>query len=98
MSAGRLSNREILRRMLALAAKYRWGCVRLVAVQLAALALGVIALNFGGTAIDTIVQSVRGQDPPGWPLGIASPQFGSGLQATAALAGVILVLAILRAV
>lgn len=57
-SAG--SNWTLLRRLLALAGDYRWGCARLVAMQLMLLAMGLTALALTGMAVDTIACSAQG--------------------------------------
>lgn len=48
------TNRMLIGRMLALAWKYRWGCVSLLAVNVILLAMGILGLSLMGVGVDFI--------------------------------------------
>jgi ATP-binding cassette subfamily B protein len=92
------SNWTLLRRLLALARDYRWGCARLVALQLLLLGTSLGALALTGIAVDTIACYAQGRgDVPQWPLTLA-PASCSPHAVTAVLAVAVLALALARAV
>lgn len=64
-------DKGVLRRLLALAWTYRWGCVLPLSVQIILLTLGIIGLTFTGLGLDIIARSVNPtSDMPQYPLGI----------------------------
>jgi ATP-binding cassette subfamily B protein len=92
------SNWTLLRRLLALARDYRWGCARLVALQLLLLGTSLGALALTGIAVDAIACYAQGRgDVPQWPLTLA-PADWSPHAITAVLAAAVLALALARAV
>jgi len=44
----------LIRRLLALSWRYRWGCLRVLALQLVMVALGIWGLGFTGLGVDEI--------------------------------------------
>lgn len=92
-----LSNWTLVRRLFALAWRYRGHCLQVLAIQLVLLTMGIVGLSFTGLGIDYIRHKMQGVPlgpnrlhlslPDGWP----SPQV-LGL-----LAGLILLLALARA-
>lgn len=98
MDDSALSNRELIRRLLALTWEYRAGCIRVVALQLLLLALGLAGLGFAGVGIDVVRFQVQpGARPPAWPFGLAPPADWGPVQVLALLAGGILGVAVIRA-
>ncbi len=89
-----------MRRLLAFSWRYRWGCVKVLAVQLVLLVLGLSGLSLTGVAIDYVrSQVVDGAQLPPWPMAgyLHPPADWSPLHIAAVIAGGILLLALLRA-
>jgi ATP-binding cassette, subfamily B, bacterial len=97
MSLDRISNGRLVCRLLSLATAYRWGCVRLVAIQAAALALGVLSLALSGMAIDTLARHARGGELAAALPGLAWLDGRSAWVHVAAFAAAILAVAAGRA-
>ena len=98
MSAA-ISNWTLSRRLLALAWRYRTGCLQVLGVQVLILALGLGGLSFWGLGIDYLrQQTVPGPHPLHWPFGWEPPASWSPLAVVAALGAAILGFAALRAV
>lgn len=93
-----MSNRVLIRRLLALSWRYRGQCIRVLILQLLLLSIGVSGLGLTGLGIDCLQHAV---DPDGkpvrWPWGLAPPATWSPLSIVATIAGIILLLALLRA-
>ena len=68
----------LIRRLLALSWRYRWGCLRVLALQVAMVVLGIWGLGFTGLGVDEIRHAVGGPaaSAPHWPLGWAPPATG----------------------
>ncbi len=99
------SNRELIRRMLSLAWLYRWGCIRIVALQATLLGFGMLGLGLMGVGVDYIRFRVAGQaagtaasvaKPPHWPLGLQPPDDWSPAMVIGAIAAAILAFAAVR--
>lgn len=70
----KVSNAYLLRRMLALGFRYRWGCLLVVALHLLLVAMNVGGLGLTGLGIDFLRHEVDPQSsPPKWPLGFEIP-------------------------
>jgi ATP-binding cassette subfamily B protein len=94
---GDRSNAQLIRRMLALAWRYRWGCLRLLALQGILLATGLAALDLSGVGIDVVLFHAKvAQRPPAYPLGLAPPAGWPALAEVSLISGAILLLAIFR--
>jgi len=93
------SNWTIIRRLLALSWRYRAGCIKVFVYQVILLTLGLGGLGLTGLGIDCIRHQVQCSVPaPHWPAGFVPPAAWSALKVLVVIAGVMLVLAALRAV
>jgi len=98
------SQGTLIKRMLALAWYFRWGCAKVVAFNVALLALELGAVGLVGLGIDYLLQVVA-PDPrkvigPRWPLGLRPPPAWDGhpMRVVLVIALTILLMAMLRAV
>jgi ATP-binding cassette subfamily B protein len=92
-----LSNAALIRRLLALSWQYRGRCVLVLIYQLLLLALGMIALGLTGLGIDYIRHQLQPNTPvPQWPFGIQPPDTWTPLTVVAVIAGIMLVIALVR--
>jgi ATP-binding cassette subfamily B protein len=90
---------ELVRRLLALAWRFRADCVWSVVLSLILLLLGIMGLKLLGLVIDVIRQALNPLlPPPAYPFGWNPPAGWSALQIVTAIAVTIMVLALLRAV
>ena len=91
------TNRELIWRLLAMAWRYRWGCVKILLGQLALLGSGMAAIGLMGLGIDSLRHAV---DPsahiPSWPAAIRPPAHWPPLRVLALVSGGILLAAGLR--
>jgi ATP-binding cassette subfamily B protein len=93
------SNWAIIRRLLGLSWRYRAGCIKVFIYQLVLLGMGLTGLGLTGLGIDYIRYQIQsGVKPPHWPFGFVPPATWSALTILAVIAGVMLVLAVSRAV
>jgi ATP-binding cassette, subfamily B, bacterial len=92
-----LSNWALVRRLSALAWRYRLHCVRVLAIQLALLTMGIGGLSLTGVGIDYIKHQVDRTPLPANKLHINFPAEWPYWQVLATLAGFILLLALCRA-
>lgn len=96
-SVSRYSNWSLVCRLVALAWRYRGGCMLLVALQLTVLGLTLLGLALMGTAIDTIAHLSRaGATAPTWPLGFQPPAAWSPTVLLLALGGSVLAVGLIR--
>src|SRR5258708_4478824 len=92
------SNWALIRRMLALTWRYRWGCVQVVLLQLVLLGLGVAALALTGLGIDSIRYQGGSDVPrPRLPFGLTLPATWSPLAVVSLIGLTVLAIALLRA-
>lgn len=98
------SNAVLIRRMFALAWRYRAQCLRVLTLQLILLTLGLSGLSLTGVGIDYI-RSVLAARETGEPraglsfkFGLSIPASVQPIQVILAIAGIILGLAVIRAV
>jgi ATP-binding cassette subfamily B protein len=63
----------LIRRLLALSWRYRWGCLRVLGLQLVMVALAIWGLGFTGLGVDEIRHAVGAGPSPHWPWGWAPP-------------------------
>ncbi len=93
----------LLRFLFGLAWRYRWGCARILLIQLCLLTLGLLGLGLVGVGVDfirfRIGAAVPGTlpKPPRWPFGLAPPAAWRDMTVLAAIGGAILLLAFVRA-
>jgi ABC-type multidrug transport system fused ATPase/permease subunit len=92
-----LSNAALVRRLFALAWRYRLHCLRVLAIQLVLLTLGIAGLSFTGVGIDYIRHKVEGTPLTDNPLHLSLPDAWPWPRVLALLAGLILALALARA-
>ena len=98
MDGPSLSNRALIKRLLALTWQYRAGCIRIVCLQLVLLTLGLAGLSFTGVGIDFVRFQVQpGTRPPAWPFGLVPPATWRPVLVLAVLSASILGLAVFRA-
>jgi ATP-binding cassette subfamily B protein len=92
-----LTNGQLMKRLLALGWRYRWGCLRVLLIQIVALAIGLSGLSLAGLGVDVIRHAV---DPtarvPRWPLGLRPPQGWSDFAVVTLIAGMVIGLSALR--
>lgn len=92
------SNWAVMRRLFGLVWLYRGRCLQVLGLQLVLLTMGLAGLNFTGQAIDFIRHEVAGSPLPAAGFRIAFPAGWSPVGTLAAIASLILVLALGRAV
>ena len=92
-----LSNWALVRRLFALAWRYRLHCLRVLGIQLVLLTLGIGGLSLTGVGIDYIRHKVDGTPPGTNKLFLNLPEVWPYWQVLALLAGLILLLAVGRA-
>ena len=92
-----LSNSAVIRRLFGLAWRYRLHCLRVLGIQLALLTMGITGLSFTGLGIDYIRHKIDGVALAPNSLHVALPEDWPPLHVLGLLAGIILVLALCRA-
>ena len=92
-----LSNSALIRRLFGLAWRYRLHCLRVLGIQLALLTMGITGLSFTGLGIDYIRHKVQGTPLGANRLHLVLPEDWPYWQVLGLLAGLILVLALGRA-
>src|SRR5262245_52452080 len=93
------SSRELTRRLLALAWRFRGDCLWSLLLSLALLWLGLSGLQLLGVVIDVIRHALDpSQRAPVYPFGWKPSAYWTPLQIVTAMAGAIVVQALLRAV
>ena len=96
--AERYSNGELVRRLAALAWRFRWNCLLSIALSLVLLLLGLAGLQMLGLVIDVIRHALDATQPvPSYPFHWQPPAAWSALQVTSTLAIAIVAQALLRA-
>lgn len=92
-----LGSGALLRRMLALSWRYRWGCLRLLAQQGLLLWTALAALDLSGVGIDAVLFHAGAANRPAvYPFGFTPPTAWSPLAEVALIAVAILLLAVAR--
>ncbi len=98
-STHRYGTGELVRRLLALAWKFRADCLVSLALSLALLLLGLLGLQLLGVVVDVIRHALDpAHRPPTYPFAWVPPPHWSPLQVVTALATAIVVQALLRAI
>ncbi len=93
------SNGALIRRLLALSWRYRAGCARVFTYQIILLATGLGGLGLTGLGIDFVRHELQPTaKPPHWPFHLVPPVDWPRMRVLWAIAGVILVLALVRTV
>ncbi len=96
-AAPALSNGALVRRLFALAWRYRLHCLQVLAIQLVLLTMGIGGLSLTGVGIDYIKHKVDGTPLTANPLHLSLPEAWPYWHVLGLLAGLILLLAIGRA-
>lgn len=91
-------NRVLIRRLFGLAWRYRLHCLQVLGIQLVLLTLGIGGLSFTGLGIDYIRHRVEGTPVGANRLHFILPETWPPLRVLGLLAGLILLLALVRAV
>ena len=92
------SNWILSRRLLALAWRYRAGCLQVLGIQVLILVLGLCGLSFWGLGIDYLRQQVGPRTRPmHWPFGWQPPSSWTPVLVVVAIGGAILAFAAVRA-
>ncbi len=96
--AATVSNWSLIRRMLGLAWVYRWGCIKVLLLQIGVLSFGLMGLGLFGLGVDVIQFHLNPKAKvPAYPFGLQPPPEMPILQVVFSLALATLVLALLRA-
>jgi ATP-binding cassette subfamily B protein len=92
------SNWDLMRRMLGLGWKYRWGCLRLLMLQALLLCTALSCLGLTGFGIDLIrhFADPTAGPPTKFPFGLQPPTHWPPMAQVAVIAGLILVLELTR--
>jgi len=93
-----LSNWALIRRLFGLAWRYRLRCVQVLAIQLVLLTMGIVGLGFTGLGIDYIRHQVEGTPLVPGAFQVKLPADWSWHQVLLLLGGLILALAVCRAI
>ena len=97
--SARASNWALIGRLFRLAWRYRGHCLQVLFIQLVLLTMGIVGLSFTGLGIDYIRHRIQPDIPlAANPLHLALPADWPTFQVLALLAGLILALALCRAV
>ncbi len=96
-TAPALSNGALVRRLVALAWRYRLHCLQVLGIQLVLLTLGILGLSFTGVGIDYIKHKIDGTPLAPNQLHLPLPDAWPYWQVLGMLAGLILVFALARA-
>lgn len=75
LTSGETSSWHLIQRLLGLGWAYRWGCIKVLVLQMILLALGLSGLGFTGLGIDEIRHAADPSvPPPEWPFGTRPPE------------------------
>ncbi|HZP61658.1 MAG TPA: ABC transporter transmembrane domain-containing protein, partial [Opitutaceae bacterium] len=96
-TGARYTNGELIRRLFALAWRYRLRCCQVLGLQLVLLTLGLFGLSFTGIGIDFIRHKVEHAPLPPNKLHLALPESWPALHVLALIGGCILGFAAIRA-
>jgi len=97
--AQKYSNWALIRRMLGMTWAYKWGCIKVIGLHTALLAMALGGLGFMGLGIDFIREKVNPMaKAPRWPFGLNPPADWSPMAVVLLIAGFVLAAATFRAV
>lgn len=98
-STSKISDWTLIRRLLALSWRYRWGCVKVLCLQALIVAFGLGGLGFTGLGVDEMSYMVGASlKAPRWPFHLVPPESWSPMKIIAAIAFAVLLAAVLRGV
>ncbi|MBW3636911.1 MAG: ABC transporter ATP-binding protein/permease, partial [Armatimonadetes bacterium] len=93
-----VSNWTLIRRMLSLAWIYRWGCIKVLLLQITVLSLGLAALGLFGLGVDIIQFHLNPKSKvPAYPFGLQPASETPVMNVVFVIAAAMLLLALLRA-
>ena len=92
------SNGELIRRLFGLTWKYRAGCMKVLTIQIVLLTMGILGLSFTGLGIDYIRHKISNVPLSANPLHLSLPDDWPWQHVLGLLAGLILALALARAI
>ncbi len=96
---GNYTQWQLIRRMLALSWRYRWGCIKLVGLHLSLRLLEIAGLGGFGLGIDYVKHRTESDaPPPPWPPGLTPPASWSPMQVIWTIGLFIAAMAMCRAV
>src|SRR5947209_479348 len=96
MPEAETSNWPLIRRLLALSWRYRWGCIQVLALQITLLAFFMSGVSFSTLGIDELKFALGASpQPPRWPLHLARPDWPP-LQLIALIGAAVIAVALLR--
>ena len=88
----------MIRRLLAMSWRYRWGCIKVAALQSIILAFGMLGIGFTGLGIDEMRYAVHlTPHPPLWPFHISPPANLDPMHVIEWISAAVLLAAVLRA-
>ena len=96
-AADQPDNRMLIRRLFALAWRYRLHCLQVLGIQLVLLTLGIAGLGLTGIGVDYVRYKVAGTPLSANRLHLTLPADWPPLQVLGLLAGLILLFALIRA-
>lgn len=92
------ANRRLVIRLLQLSFAFRWGCLRVIGLQMVLAVSGLWGLGLAGSGIDYLRHCADPASPaPRWPLGMAPPTTAGPMMVVAGVALGILALAVINA-
>ena len=92
------SNWPMIRRLLAMSWRYRWGCIKVAMLQSIILAFGMLGIGFTGLGIDEMRYAVHlTPHPPLWPFHLTPPPDLNPMRVIEWIAAAVLLAAVLRA-
>ena len=98
MESSGTSNWMLIKRLLGLSWRYKGGCIKVMALQILLLAIGLGGLGFTGIGIDFIRHQIQPDAPmPHWPFHLAPPADWPAMGTIGFIAAAIFTLALVRA-
>jgi ATP-binding cassette subfamily B protein len=93
-----LGNGALIKRLLSLTWRHRLGCMKVMSLQILLLAISLSGLGLTGLGIDFIRKVVEPEArAPHWPFGLVPPSDWTPLMVVGAIAGSLVLLAMIRA-
>ncbi len=97
-SAAAVTNWRLIKWLLALSWRYRWGCIKVLLLQTTILALGLAGIGFTGLGVDEMRHAVNPlAKVPVWPFDLAPPDGWPPMRRIEIIAALVLALAVIRA-
>jgi ATP-binding cassette subfamily B protein len=87
----------LIRRLLLLSWRYRWGCLQVLILQLLVVGFNIWGFGFTGLGVDEIRHAAGGPSPR-WPFGLTPPAAWSAWDRVILVAAIIIAVALLRGI